>query len=88
MPPLVFELARDEQNFEVKFGRFAPKAEGAVLAELLRIEDSLLTPDILNDLFEFDTTYLKRQAACSSIELETQQIMAPKMASVFRGVTN
>jgi len=77
VPSLIFGLSRDEQNFETKFGRIAPKSKGAVLSELLKIDDTLLTPDLLNGLFEYDSIELKRQAACASIELDTERIMAP-----------
>ena len=46
-----------------------------MLKTLLDIEDSLLKPDMLDSLFEFDTYELARAAACASVPIDTMKVI-------------
>lgn len=41
---------------------------------------------MIDSLFEFDISQLKKQAACASIRLKTNEVMAPKLDSVYRAI--
>lgn len=67
---------------------FHPLPKSEVLKSLLEIEDKILSPDMLDHLFEFDLEPLKRQAACHSIKFDTEQMMKPKLDYVYQGIAN
>lgn len=55
---MTFDLEQDQ--FEAKFGHFQPLPSSEVRKQLLEIEESILSPDMLDHLFEYDIEPLKR----------------------------
>ncbi len=55
---------------------------------MLETEDNIISPDMLDHLFEFDIEPLKRQAACDSINFDTAQMMRPKLDYVYQGIAD
>ena len=41
---------------------------------------------MLDTLFEFDTTGLKKAAACSTIKFDAEQLMTPLLDEVYQGI--
>ena len=60
-PQLQFELTDDCHEFETKFGRLHTRPKAQVLKHFMQnMEDNMLAPTMLDDLFEFDLEQLQK----------------------------
>lgn len=57
------------------------------MQSLARAEDDIMSPDMLDSLFEGDLTELKKEAACSALFVEPKKLMAKKLETVGLGIS-
>ena len=60
--------------------------QGQVLKHFLNVEDQIMEPSMLDSLLEFETTDLKKAAACHSIKFDPETLMTPLLDEVYKGI--